>query len=82
MFNYNNGALLKEFKHDSVMLEVTGIVYHSDDQRDAKLVIAVGWNQKVLIWEEDEEEQVIIIIIIIIIIINMLLPEPMIVSHI
>jgi hypothetical protein len=29
-----------------------------DDQRDAKLVIAVGRNQKVLSWEEDEEEQV------------------------
>jgi hypothetical protein len=26
-----------------------------DDQRYADLVIAVGWNQKVLIWEEDEE---------------------------
>jgi len=56
MFNYNNGALLKEFTHTLDMNEVTGLMYVADQQRAAKLVVCVGWNKCVVVWEELEDE--------------------------
>mmetsp|Transcript_13415 Transcript_13415/g.44193 ORF Transcript_13415/g.44193 Transcript_13415/m.44193 type:complete len:870 (+) Transcript_13415:164-2773(+) len=55
MWNFNNGQLLKTFTHKEEMLEVTTVLYISEGARDVRMVIAAGWNRKVIVWEDSED---------------------------
>jgi WD40 repeat protein len=55
MWNHNNGQLLKEIKHEEEQREVTQLLYIMDEQRDAKIIIAVGWNKSIIAWNETED---------------------------
>jgi WD40 repeat protein len=55
MWNHNNGQLLKELVHREEPGEVTQLLYVMDEHRDAKVIVAVGWNRKIVIWNETED---------------------------
>lgn len=55
MWNHNNGQLLKELKHEEERGEVTQLLYIMDEKRDAKIIIAVGWNRSIIAWNETED---------------------------
>ena len=55
MWNHNNGQLLKEIKHEEDEGEVTQLLYIMDEQRDAKIIVAVGWNRSIIAWNETED---------------------------
>lgn len=55
MWNHNNGQLLKEMFHEEEMAEVTQLLYVTDEVRDAKVILAVGWNRKIIAWNETED---------------------------
>ncbi|GFR43071.1 hypothetical protein Agub_g4078 [Astrephomene gubernaculifera] len=54
MWNFNNGSLLREYKHDEEELEVSTVEYAADEKRNADSVFAAGWNCKVFVWDDME----------------------------
>ncbi|KAG2424023.1 hypothetical protein HXX76_014847 [Chlamydomonas incerta] len=52
MTNFNNGSLLRQYKHDEEPLEVSVVVYAADEKRNADAVYAAGWNCKVFVWDD------------------------------
>jgi hypothetical protein len=62
MWNFNNGSMLREYAHGDPPKEVTCVAYVSDEKRDQERVYAVGWNQKVYVWEDDDEVSVFVFV--------------------
>ena len=54
MWNHNNGQLLKEMFHRQPAGEVTRVLHVADEERGARLIVATGWNRKVIAWPETE----------------------------
>ena len=54
MWNHNNGQLLKEMFHRQPAGEVTRVLHVADEERGARLIVAAGWNRKVIAWPETE----------------------------
>ncbi|GIL56855.1 hypothetical protein Vafri_12156, partial [Volvox africanus] len=52
MWNFNNGSLLRQYKHEEEQLEVTTVDYAADEKRHADSVYAAGWNGKVFVWDD------------------------------
>jgi len=50
VWNFSNGQCLKELKTESDV-EVSSIMFMSEGQN--KLIVAGGWNRKVLVWRDD-----------------------------
>jgi WD40 repeat protein len=47
MWNFNNGSLLKEFRHSEEKEELTAVLFVADEKRESDAVYAAGWNAKV-----------------------------------
>lgn len=54
-WNFNNGSLLREYRHGEARREVTCLAYVHDAKRGQERVYAAGWNRKVFVWEDAEE---------------------------
>ncbi|KAG2439805.1 hypothetical protein HYH02_010440 [Chlamydomonas schloesseri] len=52
MTNFNNGSLLRQYRHDDEPLEMSVVVYAADEKRNADAVYAAGWNCKVFVWDD------------------------------
>ena len=55
IWNFNNGSLLREYRHADEALEVSKVLFLTDEKRKSDCVYAAGWNGKVYIWEDQEE---------------------------
>ena len=57
MHNHDNGQLLKEMFHDEGKGEVTAVLHAQDEIRDAKIILAAGWNHLVIAWNDTEDSE-------------------------
>lgn len=55
IWNFNNGSLLREYAHSDEALEISQVIYLTDEKRKSDCVYAAGWNSKVYIWEDEDE---------------------------
>jgi WD repeat-containing protein 49 len=55
IWNFNNGSLLRTYKHDEEPKEISKVFYIQDEKRGQECVYAAGWNRKVFIWEDADE---------------------------
>jgi len=53
-WNHNNGQLLKEMVHRQPKGAVTQVLHVQDEEKDARLIVAAGWNRKVIVWPESD----------------------------
>lgn len=59
IWNFNNGSLLREYRHgEAARKEVTCVAYVHDAKRDQERIYAAGWNRKVFVWEDVDEARV------------------------
>ncbi|KXZ51188.1 hypothetical protein GPECTOR_13g675 [Gonium pectorale] len=54
MWNFNNGSLLRQYKHGEDPLEITAVDYAADEKRNVDSIYAAGWNCKVFVWDDIE----------------------------
>lgn len=55
IWNFNNGSLLREYKHSDRPEEICKVIYVSDEKRQSECIYAAGWNHKVYIWEDEDQ---------------------------
>ncbi|KAL0018315.1 hypothetical protein WJX77_008577 [Trebouxia sp. C0004] len=58
MWNFNSGSQLREFAHREEHVEYSALRFVHDADRQSSLVVATGWNHKVLLWQDEEADKV------------------------
>lgn len=55
MWNFNNGSMLREYRHSEELKEVTTVAYVLDEKRCQECIYAAGWNRSVFVWQDADE---------------------------
>ena len=58
MWNFNNGALLREYQHDSEQVELSTVVFAQDTVRGLRVVLASGWHARIFQWPDNDDDVV------------------------